>query len=314
MPFTIKQLGAHSKGKPQALTISLHGGGDMPKAENDKRWKAQQKRYPNAPGLYVCPRAPRDTWNQWHGYHVYPLIEELIATLLVQENIDPNQIYLMGYSAGGYGAFNLGNAMPDRFAAVAASAAAPSPNQTPAEHWNNLALRFEIGEDDKAYNRVKLCRNYAQSLDGVRRQDKAAFAYAFVEHENRGHQISDQACASWLGKHTRIHRPESLVWKPTTARVRQFYWLANEEVLPGQEISAKIDGNQIDLKTSNVQNLTIRLDDALVDLDQPVTIMANDMMIFQGLVKRKLRSLVKTLEERGDPQHAYCAELAIYIP
>ena len=314
MPFIIKRLSKRSKGKQQALTISLHGGGDMPKSENDAQWKAQQERYPNAPGLYVCPRAPRDTWNQWHGDHVYPMIEELIETLLVHEDIDPNQIYLMGYSAGGYGAFNLGNAMPDRFAAVAASAAAPSPNQTPAEHWNNLALRFEIGEDDKAYNRVKLCRTYAQSLDGVRRQDKAAFDYEFVEHENSGHQISDQACASWLGKHIRIHRPKSLVWKPSTARVRQFYWLANDEVLPGQEIDATIDGNQIELKTSNVNNLTIRLDDALVDLDQPITVKANGMKVFQGFVKRELRSLIKTMEERGDPQHAYCAEVNLYIP
>lgn len=314
MPFTLKRLGKRLEGKAQALTISLHGGGDMPKTENDKQWQAQQKRYPDAPGIYVCPRAPRDTWNQWHGDHVYPMIEELIATLLAHEEIDPNQIYLMGYSAGGYGAFKLGNAMPDRFAAVAASAAAPSPNQTPAEHWNNLALRFEIGEGDKAYNRVKLCRKYAQSLDGVRRQDKTAFAYTFVEHENCGHQISDQACTSWLGQHTRLHRPKNLVWKPSTTRVRQFYWLANHEVLPGQEVRAKIEGNQIDLETTDVQNLTIRLDDALVNLDKPVTVRANGMKVFHGIVKRELRSLVRTLEERGDPQHAYCAELALYIP
>jgi hypothetical protein len=90
--------------------------------------------------------------------------------------------------------------------------------------------------------------------------------------------------------------------------------LANHEVLPGQEVRAKIEGNQIDLETTDVQNLTIRLDDALVNLDKPVTVRANGMKVFHGIVKRELRSLVRTLEERGDPQHAYCAELALYIP
>ena len=85
-------------------------------------------------------------------------------------------------------------------------------------------------------------------------------------------------------------------------------------MLPGQEIDATIDGNQIELKTSNVNNLTIRLDDALVDLDQPITVKANGMKVFQGFVKRELRSLIKTMEERGDPQHAYCAEVNLYIP
>ncbi|MFT5192143.1 MAG: poly(3-hydroxybutyrate) depolymerase [Verrucomicrobiales bacterium] len=315
MAFTITKHGKAKPGTKLPVTISLHGGGSIPKDQNDLQWRAQQERYPDAPGIYVCPRAPRDTWNQWHADHVYPLIDELIQKLMIHEEVAPNQIYLMGFSAGGYGAFSIGASMPDRFAAVAASAGAPTPDHTPAEHWRNLPLRFEIGEKDMAYGRVKACRDYEQSLNALRVSEKDdAFKFTFIEHEGAGHQIKDQDCAKWLGQHRRNHRPSSIAWHPTASNVRQFYWLASDEPIPGQQINADINGNKITLNTTDVHRLRLRLDDQLVDLDQPVTVIANGMKIFEGMVERELHCLVKTLEERGDPKMMFCSEIALYIP
>lgn len=310
MPFTLVRRGSGRL----PVTISLHGGGAIPKEQNDRQWQAQQQRYPDAPGIYVCPRAPRDTWNQWHAEHVYPLMEALMRDVLAHEEADPNRVYLMGYSAGGYGSMSMGANLADRFAAVAASAAAPTPHQTPVEHWRHLPLRFEIGEQDIAYGRVKSCREYQHILTGMQRQFREHFQFTFIEHENRGHQIDDQACASWLGQFERKARPHTVSWKPSNTRVRQFYWLANDEPAPGQEIEARIEGNRIQLETTRVTRLTVRLDDSLVDLDQPVTVEANGIKIFEGRVKREWQCLVKTLEERGDPELMFCSEIALYIP
>ena len=96
--------------------------------------------------------------------------------------------------------------------------------------------------------------------------------------------------------------------------MRQFYWLANDAPTPGQRIHAQIEDNHIKLVTADIRRLRLRLDDQLVDLDQPVTVMANGMKIFEGMVKRELRCLVETLEERGDPEMMFCSEIALYIP
>ena len=76
--------------------------------------------------LYVALRAPNDTWNGFYDDYVYPLVVNLINQMLLYAEADPDKIFIMGYSHGGYGAFAIGPKMPDRFAAIHASAAAPT--------------------------------------------------------------------------------------------------------------------------------------------------------------------------------------------
>lgn len=291
--------------------ISLHGGGAQSPAKNDRQWQAHQQRYPLADGLYLCPRAPRDLWDQWHAERVIPFIDALIKELLVHEEIDPDRIYLMGYSAGGYGALQLGGQLTDRFAAVAA---APTPGATPVEHWRHLPLRLEIGERDNAYGRIKLCRAYEGALRFLRQHSPDHYRYCYIDHEDRGHQIDDRSSVEWLAQHRRQLRPKELVWTPSSSLASQYYWLANETPGKGQRVEARIEGNEIHLGVHAVQHLQLRLDDQLVDLDQPVTVFANGIKIFHDIVERRLRCLVKTLEERGDPQLMFTSELSVYIP
>ncbi len=312
--FTIRKPKNHSSNKALPLTISLHGGGEASRKANDLQWQAQQMRYPKVSGIYVCPRAPRDTWNQWHSDNIYPMISKLIEEITLRENVDPNRIYLTGFSAGGYGAFCIGSKMADRFAAVAAAAGSPTPDHSPAENWHNTPLRFEVGEKDVAYNRVTLCRAYQESLTNLAKKSSKAYSFNFIEHAGHGHQIDDRMSITWLAKHRRDARPKSVVWKPTDNFIQQFYWLANEEPRSGQQIKATINENCIQLQTTDVNRLKLRLDDTLVNLDEPISVHANGMKIFEGMVSRGLQCLVQTLEERGDAQMMFCSEIDLYIP
>ena len=47
-----------------------------------------------------------------------PLIINLIRQFTLLGEVDPNKVFLIGYSHGGYGAFYIGPKIPDRFAAV----------------------------------------------------------------------------------------------------------------------------------------------------------------------------------------------------
>ena len=57
--------------------------------------------------------------------------------------------------------------------------------------------------------------------------------------------------------------------------------------------------------------MTLRLADALVDLDQPVCVMAGGKKVFEGVVPRSFATLVQSLEERADLETAATAQLTV---
>ncbi|KAB2656698.1 MAG: hypothetical protein DVB31_15945, partial [Verrucomicrobia bacterium] len=109
-----------------SLWISLHGGGGAPPAVNDQQWANQIRLYQPAEGIYVAPRAPTDTWNLWHEGHIDPMFDRLIEDYVALRGVDPNRVYVLGYSAGGDGVWQLGPRMADRWAAAAMMAGHPN--------------------------------------------------------------------------------------------------------------------------------------------------------------------------------------------
>ena len=108
-----------------SLWISMHGGGGAPARVNDGQWNNQIELYQPEEGIYVAPRAPTNTWNLWHEGHIDDLFDRLIENYVVDRGVDPNRVYLMDYSAGGDGVYQLAPRMADRFAAEGFVALAP---------------------------------------------------------------------------------------------------------------------------------------------------------------------------------------------
>ena len=67
---------------------------------------------------------------------------------------NPDKVYLMGYSAGGDGVYQLAPRMADRFAAASMMAGHPG-NASPLG-LRNLPFAIFSGADDAAYNRNKV--------------------------------------------------------------------------------------------------------------------------------------------------------------
>ena len=107
-PYKVKKVGKRpAKGWP--LFIALHGGGGAPKAVNDSQWRIMQIYYRDQPSVtgyqYLALRAPNDAWNGFYDDYIPPLVVNLIRQFLLFGDVDPDKVYLMGYSHGGYGAF-----------------------------------------------------------------------------------------------------------------------------------------------------------------------------------------------------------------
>ena len=88
-----------------------------------------------------------------------------------------------------------------------------------------------------------------------------------------------------------------------------------KERVAGAEVIAEIRGQQIELSSVSVKQLTIRLDDRLLDLDQEVKVIGPDGTVLSNQKPtRTLGTLAKTFDERHDPELAFPAEVTVELP
>jgi len=148
----------------------MHGGGQGTEEENDLNWKGYYGRYEFPPGsINVAPRAPANTWDMWHVKWVDDLFDRLIADYVMQRGVDPSRVYLIGYSAGGDGVYELAPRLSDRFAA--AGMCAGHPNQVTPEGLRNLPFFLFMGGADDAYHRNTVVREFSAKMDALQADD-----------------------------------------------------------------------------------------------------------------------------------------------
>ncbi len=314
MPFWYAVYGDKPK-SGRSMFISMHGGGGAPKEVNDGQWENQKKLYKPAEGVYIAPRAPTDTWNLWHQGHIDPLFAKLIRDMIVFEDVDPNRVYIMGYSAGGDGVYQLAPRMADYYAA--ASMMAGHPNETQPDGLRNIPFTLHMGGEDKSFNRNAIGRQWKTMLAEMAAKDPGGYINEVVIHEGKGHWMDreDAVAVAWMAKYTRNLRPTKIVWLQDDVTSPRFYWLANPSPKVGQKVVATRDGQSITIaQATGCEELVIRLDDMMVDLDKPVKVLMNGATLFDGIVPRNIGVLATTLGERGDPTGVYFAEVRVKLP
>ncbi len=316
MPFFLKTFDEKPP-RGHALWISLHGGGGAPARVNDQQWENQKKLYTVEEGIYVAPRAPTNTWNLWHEAHIDRLLYRLIEDLVILGDVDPNRVYVLGYSAGGDGVYQLAPRMADHWAAAAMMAG--HPNGVSLEPVRNVPFALQVGALDAAYDRAKIGADYGRALEAFHAADPNGYESFVKIHEGKGHWMdrADAAALPWMAKQTRNPVPDRVVWQPTGASRASSSWLALPADAPrsGGIIDARIDGQVIDiLRAEEIETLLIRLDDRMVDGDRPVTIRFGDRVLHDGPVTRSIKSLARTLADRGDPELLFPCEIAVAIP
>lgn len=263
MHYVSKRVGERpTRGYP--LYIALHGGGGAPARVNDSQWKHMQEYYfaGMTNGIYLAPRGVNDAWNLHWVDESFACYDRLIENMIAFGQVDPNRIYLMGYSAGGDAAYQVPARAPDRWAAVAMSAG--HPNGVSPDNYASLAFLIQVGERDAAYQRNQVAAAYGVKLDRLAAANPGLYEHDTFIHVGRPHGFMDRApygqpqrvyadaaawlaqgsaaattnrnCNSihWLRDHVRDPLPRKLIWDAKTAAKRsgaqeQGFWPTTEK-------------------------------------------------------------------------------------
>lgn len=302
---TMKLLGktfgdAPAGGRP--LVISMHGGGHAPAQVNDQQWKNQIRLYQPEGSLYVAPRAPTNNWNLWHEEHMDAFFDRLIENCIAINGINPNKVYLMGYSAGGDGAYQLAPRISDRFAAVAMMAG--HPNETKPDGLRNLPFALLIGGKDTGVNRNVVGRQWGEMLAKLEKENPGHYKHFYRCYEECGHwmNLKDAEAVPWMLQQTRNVWPKHVTWLQDDVISNRYYWLAvdGKKVKAGQRIDAICKDQSIRITSPEISEITLRLSDQLLDLDKEISVHFNDKEVFKGKVKRESSAITQSLSERTD--------------
>jgi hypothetical protein len=336
MRYTVQVIGdMPENGYP--LYIAMHGGGsgDTPEV-NDEQWDEMKDYYSAALdcGVYVAVRGVRDTWDTHFNPESYPLYDRLIRYMILTQNVNPNRVYLEGFSAGGDGVYAIANRMTDRFAA--ANMSSGHPNGISMVNLYNMPIQLQAGEYDDEYDRNRVTAEYGLKLDALQ-AEYGGYEHRTLIHYDCGHNYEDYEpthipvmadVAAWLnnGDRTTVDvdsfppdymddfirdpYPTSIIWdlftRADTRETETFYYMsAPYTTNEGMIKVASAGDNAFAIEAEDVNGeFSIMLNEYMVDFSRPVTFIINEEETTLNLTP-DMAVLAATTEDRGDPWYQF---------
>ena len=320
---------SYSPDKAHGLVVCLHGAGFT--GDNYlERWQARLgDQY-----ILACPTMPMGDW--WTRT-AEDLVLATIRAVGARYHVDPDRVFLTGMSNGGIGAFLIGAHQATRFAAVAPMAGGLDNVLMPfLENFRQTPLYIIHGLQDQVMP-VNLSRSIDEALTEL------GYAHVYREHDRvhpqaGGHFFPREELpdlVAWLGERRRDPYPKKLTVVRDASHLQSFNWVridATDRIAEFSEsltdhrdesiknriyarLEAEIrDGNRIEVRAHRVRRYTLFLNDKLVDLTRPVTVVTNGAVSFEGSVTASVRTLLREARLRQDPRMLFSAAISISVP
>lgn len=351
--------------RPTGLIVFMHGGGLTTSRDAPK----YTLRYPlpdSSPDTYrsgdmlaatgmitVGPSAPEkgESYYRWCLHSSEAYLAAVIAECKIRFNIDPDRVFLLGHSMGGFGAYHHALRQPDRFAGIIVCAGAwdcgywPVIRGTPlcivqgikdaqrGVRWHHTDVEYGRWTH-KIFTRASLDHVYFEydgEHDFAQMRPKVAEYLASAKHARRDPFYPHVTLASpqgfaWNYLH-RVTHNRWLTLDDTTGGKLEYDELASEgdefdswrlEHRLTERRGAMIDAinrgnNRIDVTTQNVARFTIWLHPKMVDVAQPVTVSVDGVVRFAGRVKPSLKTALESYERRQDWGLVYPIKIALRV-
>jgi hypothetical protein len=257
--------------------------------------------------------------------------------------VDPNRVYLMGFSAGGDGVYGITPRMADRFAAVSMSAG--HHNGVSPYNFQHTPIILQVGDGDTAFNRHIETARFGRQLADMQKLFPG-FEHQVNIHVNRGHNFADNSAprnpqwvwadsetwlhsaetdsilintnaVDFLTQHVRTPLPETVVWDLSTRAemrsVESFYWLrANKEMTSGLIVATyNARNNSVTITTEDVEGtFYVLLNRTMLNFNRPITLIVNGNRSTKN-VSSSRDMIVETTRERGDRNFQFSAMMEV---
>lgn len=262
-PLLVRVPKNYTPAKSWPLLVTLHGFGDGPIL---------------APGIekivQIGPYGRGSVWFEGIGERdVFECIE--IAKRLF--SIDSDRVYLCGFSMGGTATFNLGFKHPEVWAACV-PVCGRCDSLDLVSNGRHLPFWVNTGGRD-----IMIPPKHSKAAyDKARRLGFSQWKY--MEHKTMGHDFSInwKEVEEWLLTKKRTTNLKRISFRTKDIRFNCAYWLEITEIERYGKIAqmdVDIEGQNLSVKSENVSNYTLKLNDALINTAQRVKIIENDVLI-----------------------------------
>lgn len=187
--------------------------------------------------------------------------------------IDPERVYLAGFSMGGSGTSHLSAAYPERLAAAAAYSGGPDVRQ--AANYRYLPIRFEAGGQESYGAGMP---DWVKAINGVPGRAVESF---YVSHPNEGHTsdyVDFEALLDWFSQYRRVADPAVVTFTAIEPRHMSSYWVsieAPEQYGEPASVDARIEDGALKATTTNVARIAFALPARLLPKDKSLRVVVN---------------------------------------
>ncbi len=339
--YSLRVPASYDPAVPTPLVICLHGE-QQPTGRAYLRHAWADARVCDL-AILLAVDWPGDGQPAWsHRAHrdaLFPLVYDVAFRRL---NVDRDRIFLDATGPSAYEAWRIASQFADLFAGVIVRAERwVPPEDKPAElPTGNLRylgwLQFDRTENlGPADDPSDFGKGLAQEARGLGIDPDEALVR--VDPERWRQSIRSlfewpRAPYQWLASHdetvTRVARflkttrrrpyPTTIDWTAldSASDARRSYWVRSLADRPGAQIRVYVDraANRLDVQTRQVEAIEISLNDALLDLDRPVTIEVDGHVRFHGQPARSLGRMLQEIERTGDPHRVFPWVVRIELP
>lgn len=327
-PLSLFVPASYEAAKRYALVVCLHGFG-FTGEEYLERWRTRL----GEDYLLACPTYPSGAW---FTRRAEELVLETIHEVRRRYHIDPDRIFLTGMSNGGIGAWLIGMHHAPLFAGIAPMASGLDDVLMPfLANLRNTPIYIIHGAKDQVMP-VHLSRSIAKELDAL------GYPYVYREHQREhpiagGHYFPKEELpdlVAWFHHQRREALPTSLPLVRDASHFQHFNWLRIDSTDPIAAFSddlvdkrderirrrvyarlgASIAGsNRIEVRAEHVQRYSLFLNEQMIDVSKPLTVLTNGRSSFEGTVAPSVETLLRQARLRQDPERLFSVHLTIAI-
>ena len=314
--------------KGYALVLCLHGAGFTGEAYLE-RWQARL----GEDYILACPTYPAGAW--------FTRQAEDVALATIHQvrrryHIDPDRIFLTGMSNGGIGAWLIGMHHASLFAGIAPMASGLDEVLMPfLANLKHTPVYIIHGAKDQVMP-VELSQSISRELTAL------GYPHVYREHQREhpmagGHFFPREelpALVQWFDHQRRNPAPSSLTLVREASHFQSFGWMRIDATDPiaafSDDLVSKRDDNikqkryarltaavaapnRIEVTTESVRRYSLFLNDQLIDLAKPVTVITNGQISYEGPVLPSIETLLRQARIRQDPRMLFPVQLSLTV-